>query len=182
MGWFDAADRQAKTNDYRVPNRYMSERDRQLQREIDDTAGLDVGIEDGTESEDAAGGRSFRSRIRSQTESVLSPTGLGIALALVVSGLVLIGGALPLGTIGNLIGIFLGAFVYGLGAKTRRYLELTVAGAVAGGGWALLSNLIVTLLGAGVPFLAIGALGGATAAALGHYFGRDLRDGLTREI
>jgi hypothetical protein len=34
----------------------------------------------------------------------------------------------------------------------------------------------------GVQFAAVGATFGTVAALLGHYFGRDLRDGLTRDV
>lgn len=171
----------------------MSERE--TQRDVEDVSEFaaddisDIGVEgvgvsddQPARSEEAAAGQGFRSRLTRGAGSVLSPRGLIISLVLVVSGLVLVGGALPLGTIGNLLGIFVGAFIYGLATDARRYLELAVAGAIAGGGWALLSNVVVTLLGAGIPILAVGTVGGALAGIAGHYFGRDLRDGLTREI
>ena len=171
----------------------MSERE--TQRDVEDVSEFasddiaDIGAEGvgmsgdrPARSEEAAAGQGFRSRLKRSAGSVLSPRGLVVSLVLVISGLVLVGGVLPLGTIGNLLGIVVGAFIYGLATDARRYLELALAGALAGGGWALLSNIVVTLLGAGIPILAVGTVGGALAGIVGHYFGRDLRDGLTREI
>jgi len=48
--------------------------------------------------------------------------------------------------------------------------------------WALLGNVVLALVGAGAPLVTVGIGGGVLAAVLGHYFGRDLRVGLTREV
>ena len=101
------------------------------------------------------------------------------------------GGAVPfVGTLGSLGGLFVAAFVIGLVAGERRYLETALAG---GGivGLSFAASLLSTgVLPVGMRFfreygLAFGGLGvglGVVVALLGHYFGRDLRDGLTQEI
>jgi len=101
------------------------------------------------------------------------------------------GGAIPVvGTLGSLGGLFVAAFGIGLVASERRYLETALAG---GGiiGLSFATSLLTTgVLPVGMEFfqeygLAFGGVGvalGVSIGLLGHYFGRDLRDGLTQEI
>ncbi|WP_415379724.1 hypothetical protein [Halosimplex sp. TS25] len=108
-----------------------------------------------------------------------------LALVAVVGGM-LAGSAVPLvGSIAGVAGIFLGAFLLGLASGQRRYFPVAVAGAAAAvisvmsGAFvrfALLSDVGLT------QFAAVGATTGILVALLGHYFGRDLRDGLTRDV
>jgi len=155
----------------------MSERDRQLERDVD--IDVDTGIDEPVEE---AANDGFRTRLRSGAGSFVSATGLVIALALSVGGAVLLGGVPLLGTVGELLGVLVAGFIYGLVGETRRYVELAAAGALVGGGFALLGNLTAVLLTVGVPLVVVGVVGGAVAGVVGHYFGRDLRDGLTREL
>lgn len=160
----------------------MADRDRQLQRDV----GVDVdvpreSVEDSRRS-NATGGDRLGTRVRSRAGKFVSGRALVLSLVLVVVGILLVGGALPLGTLGDLFGIVVAAFLYGVAAEARHYVETALAGAVAGGGSALLGNLVLSLLGAGIPMVALGAVAGALAALLGHYLGRDLRDGLTRDL
>jgi len=101
------------------------------------------------------------------------------------------GGVIPIvGTLGSLAGLFVAAFVVGLIASERRYLETAVAGGLIVGASFALSLLSTGVLPVGMRFfreygLAFGGVGvgiGALLAVVGHYFGRDLRDGLTQEI
>lgn len=101
------------------------------------------------------------------------------------------GGAIPfVGTLGSLGGLFVATFGIGLVASERRYLETALAG---GGivGLSFAASLLTTgVLPVGIQFfreygLAFGGVGvglGVVVALLGHYLGRDLRDGLTQEI
>jgi Na+/citrate or Na+/malate symporter len=57
-----------------------------------------------------------------------------------------------------------------------------LAGAVVGAILGVLGNLVLAVATLGVPVAATAAGAGAFAAVVGHYFGRDLRDGLTREL
>jgi hypothetical protein len=101
------------------------------------------------------------------------------------------GGAIPLvGTIGSLAGLFIATFIIGLVASERRYLETAVAGGGIVGASFAVSLLSTGVLPVGMDFfreygLAFGGVGvalGVVVGLLGHYFGRDLRDGLTQEI
>ena len=106
-----------------------------------------------------------------------------VAFAVVVVSM-FAGSAVPLlGPVGGLLGVFAGAFVLGLVSGKSRYLELAVAGAAAAGLAAFLSTFAFAVAtDSGVPIAAFGAGGGLVATVLGHYFGRDLRSGLTRDV
>lgn len=107
------------------------------------------------------------------------------AFVAVIGGL-LAGSAVPLiGSITGVLGIVAGAFALGLASGKRRYFPVAVAGAAAAvlsvmtGSFtriALISDMGLT------SFAAIGATTGILAAVLGHYLGRDLRTGLTRDV
>ncbi|WP_323171021.1 hypothetical protein [Natrialba sp. PRR66] len=102
-------------------------------------------------------------------------------LALVVTlGVGLFAGDAVLPIAGQMIGIFATAFLVGLITSKRRYLELTAAGASAGAITSL--DPVYVALGAGRTLIAIGVAMGLVASVAGYYFGRDLRDGLSRDV
>jgi len=116
-----------------------------------------------------------------------------LAVALVVVGIgVFLGGSIPLigGTIGPAFGVLLATFLVGLLFSSRKYVETGVAGAIAGAGTAVTSVLGVGFLPIGIdylsewglPLLAAGGGLGLVVALVGHYFGRDLRAGLTSDV
>ncbi len=149
---------------------------------VDDIDVTDDRLEETARSRESTGGLGLGSRVREGAQTVATGRSLVIALALVTAGWLLLGGILPLGSIGNLLGIAAGTFLYGLGSDTRHFTETTVAGVLAGGVSVLLGNLALSATGAGVPLAAVGAVGGGLAGLVGHYLGRDLRDGLTRDV
>lgn len=158
----------------------MAERDRQLQRDVE--AGVESGTFDEPAPDEATTGDQVRTRIRKGAGKIVTVRGLVVSLVVVTTTVLLADQILPLGGVGTVLGIATGAFLYGVGSDVRHYVALALAGAVAGGASALLGNLVLSLVGAGVPMAALGAGAGALAAVVGHYFGRDLRDGLTRDI
>ncbi|TKX75442.1 hypothetical protein EXE46_03065 [Halorubrum sp. GN11_10-6_MGM] len=120
-------------------------------------------------------------------------SGKAFALALVTVAVgVFVGGLIPLigGTIGTAGGVFLAAFLLGLVLSTRRYVETGIAGGAAGAASAVTSVLGVGFLPIGIdylsqwglPLVAVGGGVGLVLALLGHYFGRDLRAGLSRDV
>lgn len=144
-----------------------------------DTSGESV---DGLQSDDAGG-------LRDRLGRLFSPRAFLAALLLSVGGFALgqsvpILGALPLvGQFLGFLGVFLAGFVLGIGAKRRRYLEGALGGATAAGLAFVANALLFTFVSdVGLQFAAVGAGVGAVAALVGVYFGRDLRDGLTRDI
>ena len=119
-----------------------------------------------------------------------SAKALLVSLLAVAAG-VGVGGAIPLvGGITSLAGVAAATFVLGILAGESRYLETGLAGGVVVGANFALSLLTSAALPIGIDFfqqygLAFGGIGvvvGVGLGLVGHYFGRDLRDGLTREI
>lgn len=121
--------------------------------------------------------------------SYLSAKAFGIAVALLLAGGFL-GGLLPIvgNTLGRAAGLFVGAFVVALLLSERRYVETGLAG--AGVGLASALTGVVTAGVYGVHFLqeyglglaVVGSAVGLVLALVGHYFGRDLRSGLTQDV
>lgn len=104
---------------------------------------------------------------------------------------VIAGGSVPIvGSIGRFLGLFAVAFVAGAVGSRSRYLEVGVAGALAAGVTFLLGTLtsvfapvaVRVLADYGVAIAGVGTGAGLLVALAGHYFGRDLRDGLTRDV
>jgi hypothetical protein len=109
-----------------------------------------------------------------------------LAIGLSVVGLV-VGGAVPVvGYLGRFAGIALAGFVLAFLVAGRRYVEAGLAGALAAGlGFVLAtlnSALFPVIADYGVRIAGIGTTAGLLAALLGHYFGRDLRAGLTKDL
>lgn len=118
--------------------------------------------------------------IRDRAVALFSPTRALVALALSVVGLVAGSAAVPVA--GGVVGVFLAAFLVGLLAERRPITETALAGGAVLGASTLVDYLVWTLVGLGLPVVAIGAGVGLLVGGLGGYFGHDLRDGLTREL
>lgn len=121
---------------------------------------------------------------------LFSPRTFLAALVLSV-GAILLGGAVPvLGLVGRFVGLFLVAFLVGLVSEQRRYLEVGLAAALASAMGFVFGVLTSALFPVGLSVLrdygigiaGVGAGAGLLVAVAGHYFGRDLRAGLTRDI
>jgi len=141
----------------------------------------------GTAETDQRSGSRTRSAIARGATRVFSPRAFLVALVLAAAGMFL-GGSIPLlssiplvGNLMGLVGVFVGTFVYGLFSPPR-YVETAVAGGLVAGVSFLLNFLLLTVVGIGIPLVALAALGGGVAGVLGHYFGRDLRTGLTKQL
>ena len=160
-----------------------------------DDTGLDslTGVDRGTDTErepagssdtasDTDSSRSWRSALTARLSlgRYFSPKEY-VALVLLL-GAGLLAGATVLPIAGRVIGTFLTAFFVGLVASKRRYLEMTAAGISVGAIAAVLNNAILAVAGSGRTLVAIGATVGVLAAVGGYYFGRDLRDGLDRDL
>ncbi|AQL43488.1 hypothetical protein BV210_12640 [Halorientalis sp. IM1011] len=161
---------------------------------LDDSA-VETGSESSAPSE--TGGRGITDRLRAAVrapfgaaatrltapvEGLFSIRAFLLLVVTSVAGMLGAGLVLPFGSIAGLLGIAAVAFGAGLLDDRRRYVETGAAGALASGISWLLGNLVLTAVGPGVPLVAVGVGFGVIAALLGHYFGRDLRAGLTREI
>ncbi|MDS0222080.1 hypothetical protein NDI54_12045 [Haloarcula sp. S1AR25-5A] len=169
----------------------MAERTEERTRDADAQSGSDLGIDIG-ESEsaqtDAAVGESVTDGSTVTDDSTkergsyFSLRALLFAFGAVGGGMVL-GGLIPLVPFTELLGVLLGGFVYGLLASERRYLEIGLAGGISGGATAVFSLLPQLAAGLnGTRLFAIAGGVGLVLALVGHYFGRDLRSGLTKDL
>lgn len=112
-----------------------------------------------------------------------TPRSLAVSFGVVVAFMFAFGAFLPLGDLGSVLGILVAAFLAGAVSGKQRYLELVASGAVAAAVSVVFGRLLLSAVaGLAVPLAAVGAGGGAAAALVGHYLGRDLRDGLTRDV
>jgi MFS family permease len=165
-----------------------------LLADVDRLTGDDTGSEEGhTQSTDTAARsdpQSTSRSVRARLGGLFSLRAFLVALVLSVVAVVA-GGAVPLvGFVGRLVGLFVVAFAIGLVGRERRYLEVGLAAALASGMGFVVGTLTsaffpfaVRLLSEyGVAIAGVGAGVGALAALVGHYFGRDLRDGVTRDL
>jgi hypothetical protein len=146
-------------------------------------------LEEQTETDPSPGGapsdgrRSRRARLRARAGHVFSLRAFLASLAVVAGGVLLAGVVVPsFVPLGGLLGVVLAGFALGL-VGWRRYVEVGLAGAAVSGVALLTQYLVFSVVGGlGVPLAAFGAGTGAVAAVLGHYLGRDLRAGLTRDV
>ncbi|WP_135303984.1 hypothetical protein [Haloarcula amylovorans] len=163
------------------------ERTRETEATVDSAAatqtdtGVDVGRLDGfqtdTAEEEAESGGSY-----------FSLRALLVAFVAIGGGIA-IGSLVPVIPFVALLGIPAGAFVHGLVASERRYAESALAGGVSAG-LVTVSSFLSQFVLRGVAggdlgmgrLFAIAAAVGLVLALVGHYFGRDLRDGVTRDI
>lgn len=122
------------------------------------------------------------SAVRTRLSGLFSPRVFAVVLAIGTAG-ALFGGFLPvIGSFGGLIGIAAVAGMYGLLGR-RVYLEVGLAGGLATAVAALIDHLVIAVAaGVGNTVLLMGSALGVAAGVVGHYIGRDLRNGLTREI
>lgn len=151
-----------------------------------DASEFDIGSDDtGTTGErmaESGGSSGLRERTASRAKRLFSPRAFIAALLLSVVGLLTGNAFVPLPGSG-VLGVFLATFVFGLVVSERRYAEAAVAGGLTVGMSALIDTAVLAFLGGfGVSLAVLGGGAGAVVGLLGTYFGRDLRDGLTRDI
>ncbi|AUV82674.1 hypothetical protein C2R22_14330 [Salinigranum rubrum] len=157
----------------------------------DDTEPESTPADQSVASSDAASrSKSKSGSVRARLGGLFSPRAFLLALAFSIVAVVA-GGFVPLvGFVGRLVGLFVVAFAIGVVGKKRHYAEVGLAAALASGLGFVLGTLTsaffpfaVRLLSEyGVAIAGVGAGVGALAALVGHYFGRDLRDGFTRDL
>jgi len=148
----------------------MSEKTAERTRETDSDDDAPVVGQTDAESESESAGTVFS--VRAQ---IVAFVAIGVGMIL--------GSLVPLIPFTALAGIPVGAFLHGLLDSQRRYVETAVAGSVSAG-VAVVSSLLPQLLAGlnGTRLFAIAAGIGLVLAIIGHNIGRDLRDGLTRDL
>jgi heme O synthase-like polyprenyltransferase len=153
-------------------------------RDVDELlAEVDDGAADADEDQQRTSRETDQeSTLRERAERVFSPRAFLVALVLSVIGVAL-GGFVPiLGAVLRFVGVFGAGFALGAMSKDRHYLEAGLAGALVPGVGTLVNSFALVLGGVGLPVIVVAVGLGLLAGLAGHYFGRDLRDGLTREI
>ncbi len=144
--------------------------------ELDDVAGRTEETKPDAERD------GLRSRVSTRAGELFSPRSFLAALLLSVGGLFAASTFIPIPGAG-LLGVFLATFLFGLVVEERRYAETALAGGIAAASSTLLDFAVVAFLGGfGVSLAVLAGALGAVVGGLGTYFGRDLRDGLTRDI
>lgn len=159
-------------------------RTRDRSGDSDDEFAAEFDIGDGaTESaETNARTDGLRDRASTRAKRLFSPRLFVAALLLTVGGLFAVSTLVPLPGAG-LLGVFAATFLFGLAVEERRYAETALAGGIAAAASTLLDFAVVAFLGGfGVSIAVLAGVLGAVVGGLGTYFGRDLREGLTRDI
>jgi len=134
------------------------------------------------ETAETAAEEGLATRVGTRAGRVFSPRAFLAALLVTVAGLVAGSAVVPLPGAG-LLGVFLATFLFGLVQERRRYGETLVASGLAVGTSAIVGYAVVAAFGGfGIPLAAVAGGVGGLVGAVGHYFGRDLRAGLTREL
>lgn len=163
----------------------MSERteERTQARDVEDLLAEVNGESDtGQDATPSGESETRRTRLRKRAGGLFSLRAFLLALVLTVVGVGL-GGVVPLlGAVLRFVGVFGGAFVFGAVSERRHYAEAGLAGALVPGVGTFLNYFALTVAGVALPVIAIAVGLGLCCGLLGHYFGRDLRDGLTREL
>jgi len=165
---------------------------------LDDDAGVASRRDEPTREDEAGPSSGLRGRLRSivgrsvsrPLASVRSRLGqlfsvrtFGTALVASIVAAIGIGFVIPfVDTLGALAGIFAVGLGFGLVGERRQYLEVGLAGGATAALGAVTEFLVVALAGRGDLVVLFGVGSGLLAAVIGHYVGRDLRDGLTRDV
>lgn len=161
-------------------------RDRDVSVDVDTDFGSVLGDDSEKAPQQRASEQSksggLRSRVSERVGDIFSVQTFAVTLFLTVALAFIAGTFVPIIPGSSLFGVFAGGFLVGAGGEKRRYLEVGAATLMSGALTALLSNLFGVFLGFGVPLVAMGAGASGLAGILGHYFGRDLRAGLTQDI
>jgi hypothetical protein len=175
----------------------MAERSDQVSRddksmgdaELDEFLDTDDAEENNVDTEPVGRFARIRSRfgntvsVRPRLGRLFSVRSFLLALAGTVLGAIGFGIVVPFfDSLAALAGIFAAAFLGGAIGSRRIYLEFTLAGAVTAALGTLSKFMVVAMVGQGELLAIFGAGSGAIAASLGHYFGRDLRAGVTRDV
>jgi hypothetical protein len=151
----------------------------------DDFADLLGDDSESAETSGAAAGssESYRGRFKRRAAAFFAPR--YFLLATVVLTVAMFVGSMfaPIGsTLGGLVAVFAASFLLGGLTSDSRILETAVGGAVASGLAFLVNSLVIAISVGGLNVAAVGAGAGFVVAALGAYFGGDLRDGITQDV
>lgn len=117
---------------------------------------------------------------RASLSRALSPRSL-LAVALLIGAGLLVGGTV-VPVAGRIAGTLAVTFLLGALTSRRRYLEVAVAAVAVGALGGVFDNVVLTVGGSARTVVAVGAGTAVATAIVGYYFGRDLRNGLSRDV
>jgi len=120
-------------------------------------------------------------RMRGRVDDAFSLSSFALNAIGALVGTFVIGGAVPLGPLSGIVGVFLALFAISLVSRDSRYVEAGLSGVLSGVLTTLLTTITLSVISGGLLPVAGGVVGGFVAV-LAHYAGRDLRDGLTRDL
>lgn len=143
---------------------------------------FDLGDSTTASPETTTGADSSRvGRVKRRAGDVFSPTTFVLQLGAALVGAFVVGNLIPLIPFAGFLGILLMTGVMGTLSAEPRYAEAAVAGGAAGA-LALFVGAVGLSIVTGGMLPVVGAVVGALAALVGFYAGRDLRDGVTRDL
>lgn len=141
-----------------------------------------VGKSATTETESTTDTDSSRvGRVRRRAGSIFSPTTFVLQLAAMLVGAFAAGTLIPVVPFTGFLGILVMAGLMGTISSRPRYVEAAVAGGASGAVALFFGAIGLTMVTGGTVPL-VGAVVGALAALVGFYAGRDIRDGVTRDL
>jgi len=142
---------------------------------------FEVGESASTPAETTGTETSRVGRVKRRAGSVFSPTTFVLQLGAALVGAFVLGNLIPLIPFAGFLGIFLMAGLVGTLSSRPRYVEAAVAGGASGALALFVGAMGLSVVTGGMVPVA-GAAVGALAAVGGFYAGRDLRDGVTRDL
>lgn len=176
----------------------MAERTDELTEDVDvdvgsagdvDTADVGVdatefGVGERTTATESTASETRSSRVdgvKQRAASAFSPTAFAVHLAGALLGVFAVGNLIPLIPFTGFVGLLLMAGLLGTLSSEPRYAEAAVAGGISGALALFLGSIGLSVVTGGIVPV-VGAVIGAVAGLVGFYAGRDLRDGLTKDL
>lgn len=126
-------------------------------------------------------GTSRVGRVTARTVDVFSPGTFALQLGAALVGVFVVGNLIPVVPFAGFLGLLLMTGLMGTLSSKPRYLEAAVAGGASGALALFLGSMTLSVVTGGL-LPAFGGVVGAITAVVGFYAGRDLRDGVTRDL
>lgn len=119
--------------------------------------------------------------VKQRAANAFSPTAFAVHLTGALLGVFAVGNLIPLIPFTGFVGLLLMAGLLGTLSSEPRYAEAAVAGGISGALALFLGSIGLSIVTGGIVPV-VGAAIGAITGLVGFYAGRDLRDGLTKDL
>lgn len=140
-----------------------------------------VSRSDRRSSETATASTSRLGGLRRRAGRVFSTKPFAVQLVAALAGVFVVGDLVPVLPLAGFLGLFLTTALVGVLSDQPRFVEAATAGGASGALALFLGSMSLSVFTGGL-LPAVGAAVGASLALAGHYVGRDVRDGLTRDL